>query len=114
MPRSLKKGPFVYEHAPANEDCSICHSPHGTVADNLLTQTEPALCLNCHPMHFHASIEGMDGAFTVPLNSARDGISSPDGWKKGMLTKCTQCHTMIHGTDLPSQSTTTSGNSLTR
>jgi DmsE family decaheme c-type cytochrome len=109
-----KEGPFVFEHAPVMEDCSICHSPHGTVADNLLKQTEPTLCLSCHAMHFHASIEGVDGAFTDPMDRTRDGVSTPDGWKKGMLTKCTQCHTQIHGSDLPSQSVSTGGTGLTR
>ena len=108
------EGPFVYEHAPVNEDCMICHSPHGTVADKLLKQTEPALCLNCHPMHFHAAVEGWDGAFATPQTPERAGVSTPDGWKLGMLTKCTQCHTEVHGSDHPSQAASTAGNALTR
>jgi DmsE family decaheme c-type cytochrome len=109
-----KEGPFIYEHAPVSEDCMTCHTPHGSVADNLLIQTEPTLCLNCHAMHFHASVEGWDGNFGVPMAPERAGFSTPDGWKKGMLTKCTQCHTEIHGSDLPSQSISTSGTGLTR
>lgn len=109
-----KEGPFVFEHAPVSEDCMVCHNPHGTVADNLLKQSEPTLCLSCHAMHFHATAEGVDGPFTVPLNSSRNGVSTPDGWKVGMLTKCTQCHNAVHGTDLPSQTTSTGGNALTR
>jgi DmsE family decaheme c-type cytochrome len=109
-----KEGPFVYEHAPAMEDCGLCHTPHGSVANNLLTQNEPVLCLNCHAMHFHATIEGIDGPFTVPHDPSRNGVSTPDGWKKGMLTKCTQCHSEIHGTDNSSQAITTSGKGLTR
>ena len=108
------EGPFVYEHAPAMEDCLICHTPHGSVADNLLKQNEPALCLNCHPMHFHALVEGWDGDFAVPLEPERSGTSTPDGWKVGMLTKCTQCHDMVHGSDLPSQAASTGGAGLTR
>ena len=109
-----KEGPFIYEHAPVNEDCMICHQPHGSVADNLLKQTEPALCLSCHSMHFHAAVEGVEGAFTVPLDPSRNGTSTADGWKVGMLTKCTQCHTVIHGTDHPSQALSTGGNALTQ
>ncbi|MEW6050600.1 MAG: GSU2203 family decaheme c-type cytochrome [Candidatus Zixiibacteriota bacterium] len=109
-----KEGPFVYEHAPVNEDCQICHTPHGAVADNLLKQTEPALCLGCHSMHFHATAEGVDGPFTDPMARDRDGISTTDGFKRVMLTKCTQCHPMIHGSDLPSQAISTGGNALTR
>ncbi len=109
-----KEGPHFYEHEPVNEDCMICHSPHGTVADNLLKLNEPALCLNCHAMHFHVTVESVDGDFDVPMAPERASSSTPDGWKSGMLTKCTQCHTMIHGTDNPSQTITTGGNALTR
>ncbi|MCD6250261.1 MAG: DmsE family decaheme c-type cytochrome [candidate division Zixibacteria bacterium] len=108
------EGPHVYEHAPVTEDCGICHDAHGSVADKLLKQTEPALCLNCHAMHFHATVVSYDGDFEVPMAPERAGTSNPDSWKSGMLTKCTQCHTAIHGSDLSSQTTTTGGNALTR
>lgn len=108
------EGPYVYEHAPVNEDCMICHSPHGTVADKLLKQTEPALCLNCHAMHFHATVVGSDGPFQPPADSTINVMSTPDGWERGMLTKCTQCHNGVHGSDHPSQSISTGGNALTR
>jgi DmsE family decaheme c-type cytochrome len=108
------EGPFVYEHAPVNEDCMICHDPHGTVADNLLRQTEPSLCLSCHPMHFHATVVSVDGEFTTPQAPERATSSSPDSWKEAMLTKCTQCHTAVHGSDLPSQAISTGGAALTR
>ncbi|UCD63912.1 MAG: DmsE family decaheme c-type cytochrome [Candidatus Zixiibacteriota bacterium] len=108
------EGPFIYEHAPVNEDCLICHDPHGAVADNLLKQTEPALCLSCHPMHFHATVVSVDGDFSTPQAPQRAGSSTPDSWKEGMLTKCTQCHTEIHGSDLPSQAISSGGNALTR
>ena len=29
------RGPFLWEHYPATEDCSLCHRPHGAVADHL-------------------------------------------------------------------------------
>jgi DmsE family decaheme c-type cytochrome len=108
------EGPFVYEHAPVEEDCMICHAPHGAVADKLLKQSEPALCLNCHAMHFHATIEGLDGDFVPPADSNLLVQSTPDGWRRGMLTKCTQCHSSVHGSDLPAQAISTGGNALTR
>lgn len=108
-----KQGPFIFEHAPVNEDCAICHNPHGTVADNLLVQGEPMLCLSCHPAHFHTQLTGYDGEFTGPLFADRGGLSTTDGFKKAQMTKCTQCHNAIHGTDMSSQSITAPG-SLTR
>jgi len=110
---ATKQGPFIFEHDPVNENCSICHDPHGTVADNLLIQSEPMLCLSCHPMHFHTSLAGYDGEFTAPLHPERGGVSTLDGFKQSMLTKCSQCHTEIHGSDLPAQSITGPG-ALTR
>ncbi|MFH1686545.1 MAG: DmsE family decaheme c-type cytochrome [bacterium] len=110
-----KEGPFMYEHAPVNEDCGYCHTPHGSVADKLLVQTEPALCLNCHSMHFHATVASPEADWSgVPAGPGRSGTGDTDGWKAGMLTKCTQCHTEIHGTDSPSQSISTGGGALTR
>jgi len=108
-----KQGPFIYEHDPVNEDCSICHNPHGAVADNLLIQAEPMLCMSCHPVQFHTTLTGYDGDFQAPLHPERGGISTLDGFKSAMLTKCTQCHTEVHGSDLPAQSITGPG-ALTR
>ena len=108
------EGPFVFEHAPVAEDCMLCHTPHGSVADKLLKQSEPSLCLNCHAMHFHATIESVPGDFTTPQAPGRAGTSDLDSFKRGMLTKCTQCHTAVHGSDLPSQATSTGGTGLTR
>ena len=78
------QGPFVYEHAPVVEDCSMCHDPHGTIADNLLLQNEPFICLRCHRGH-----------------RREDGQTTPH--PDSFLTRCTQCHLSIHGSDLPSQ-----------
>jgi DmsE family decaheme c-type cytochrome len=108
------EGPFVFEHAPVAEDCMTCHTPHGSVANNLLKAQEPTLCLNCHPMHFHATVEGADGAFPSPQAPERAGFSTADGWKRGMLTRCTQCHQQVHGSDNPSQATSSGGTGLTR
>ena len=111
---SAMKGPFVFEHAPVIEDCSICHNPHGAVANNLLKQNEPFICLQCHQMHFHATLQGFEGDFSTPLNPERGGRSDLDSFKKSMLTKCTQCHQKVHGSDMPSQSISGQGKALTR
>lgn len=126
------QGPFVFEHAPVEEDCSICHDPHGSVADNLLLQNEPFLCLQCHESHFHTMRIGSTTASSnlafdgnqlngkIPANNTTiaasgDGIPftnshGADGWKMAFGTKCTVCHSVVHGSDLPSQTTPTIGN----
>ena len=109
------RGPFVFEHAPVAENCLICHDPHGSVANNLLKANEPFLCLQCHQMHFHTALPGYEGEFT-PRNHPDRGpfTSTRTGQKRAFLTKCTQCHTMIHGSDLPSEARSAQGKALTR
>ena len=87
------QGPFVYEHDPVFEDCTICHDPHGTIANNLLKQSEPFICLRCHKGHRRNPRTG-----THPTVAA-------------FLTSCVQCHSQVHGSDLPSQ---LNGSGLTR
>jgi DmsE family decaheme c-type cytochrome len=107
-----KQGPFIFEHAPVTEDCLICHSAHGAVANYLLRQNEPFLCLQCHQVHFHATLQGIEGEFTSL--EGHGGLSHRDSGKRAFLTKCSQCHTEVHGSDLPSQSISGQGKALTR
>jgi DmsE family decaheme c-type cytochrome len=80
-----KEGPFVFEHADVVEDCSNCHSPHGSVNNHLLKQSMPFLCLQCHEGH-------------------RTSATRPAEKKAAYYTRCTDCHSTIHGTDIPSPS----------
>lgn len=80
-----KEGPFVFEHADLSEDCSGCHRPHGSVNNNLLKSSMPFLCLQCHAGHTASS-------------------SSSGEFKAALYTRCTDCHSQIHGTDVPSAS----------
>ncbi|HAM51129.1 MAG TPA: cytochrome C [Nitrospiraceae bacterium] len=77
-----KAGPFVYEHADNTEDCRTCHTPHGSVNMNLLNVGVPFLCLQCHPGH------------------ATDNVTASA--KGAYYIRCTDCHSQIHGSDLPS------------
>jgi DmsE family decaheme c-type cytochrome len=79
---SEKAGPFVFEHADNGDDCIRCHRSHGSVNNNLLIVKEPFLCLQCHATH---------------RLSTADAVSARH-------TRCTDCHSQIHGTDLPSTS----------
>jgi DmsE family decaheme c-type cytochrome len=109
---AAKQGPFTFEHGPVVDNCLNCHSPHGTVANNLLERNEPYLCLQCHQVHFHAGKVSKTGTFTDIYG--RTLTSGPDSFKMAFTTKCTQCHTQIHGSDLPSQSVPSRGRALTR
>jgi DmsE family decaheme c-type cytochrome len=90
-----KQGPFAYEHPPVTENCAICHDPHGTVANNLLRQPTTFLCLRCHTGHR----KGPTGPNHIPLMG--DVGTSPAS-QAAFYTDCTQCHSQIHGSDVPS------------
>lgn len=90
-----KTGPFLYEHADNTEQCSTCHSPHGSINNNLLKLPVAMLCKQCHPTHRVSS----------------DAL----GTKSQYYTRCTDCHSTIHGTDTPGLSgTVTNGGVHTR
>ena len=65
------------------DDCTTCHNTHGSIFPDLLTYQEPFLCLQCHTGHTD---------FTNPG-------SPSSGFKQAFYTKCTNCHSQIHGTD---------------
>lgn len=80
------QGPFVYEHADLTEDCTNCHNPHGSPNDKLLSVSQPFLCMQCHAGHLDSHHPSMvDGNF-----------------KSAFFTRCTDCHSAIHGSDIPS------------
>lgn len=82
-----KIGPFVYEHADVTEYCPNCHKPHGSINDNLLVTSEPFLCLQCHAGH----------------RDEHNPTLSTKEYRRAFYTKCTECHSRIHGTDKPSK-----------
>ncbi len=73
------RGPFAYQHPPVSENCTLCHTPHGSPNTNILQVSEPALCLQCHAGHHNGA--------GLPLTD-----------------RCTDCHSSIHGTDVPTPS----------
>lgn len=115
-----KQGPFAYPHPPVNENCCICHQPHGTVANNLLKQPPTFLCLRCHTGHRDLD-HGVPTAPAIGSNGTRlpttSGPAAPTFTNNGgyrvnvdlnpstqaaLYTDCTQCHSQIHGSDVPS------------
>ena len=107
------EGPHVFEHPPVAEGCSTCHTPHGSVVPRLLTASEPSLCVQCHDYHFHAGYRASDDHEVDVGGIARENPLGPHGFNMAFTTKCTQCHTQVHGSDLPSQTITGLGRGLT-
>lgn len=77
-----KQGPFLYGHGDLTENCLNCHQAHGSVTRPLLTVAMPFLCLQCHQGHAPMVVEG--------------------GAKKLFANRCTDCHSQIHGSNIPS------------
>jgi len=94
-----KEGPFTFEHPPVTEDCTNCHKPHGSQTNNLLTQDQPLLCMRCHAGHN----DGHRGVL-VPFSTGAADVAEAKATIAAYYTKCTSCHNLIHGSDLPSQS----------
>jgi DmsE family decaheme c-type cytochrome len=86
-----KTGPFLFEHGDITEQCTNCHNQHGSVNNNLLKLRGPFLCKQCHPEHRNSND-----------NLAPKGMS---------YTRCTDCHSSVHGSDTPGVST---GGAFTR
>lgn len=107
------QGPFIFEHAPVEEDCTTCHDPHGTMAKRLLKQGEPFLCLQCHEMHFHNARVAPATPFSLPAGGSLNP-NGPSGFQRAFGTRCTTCHTRIHGSDTPSQGISGGGKALIR
>jgi DmsE family decaheme c-type cytochrome len=86
-----KRGPFLWEHAPAAEDCSLCHSSHGAPHRGMLTQRPPLLCQGCH---------AQDGHPSIAFGSDRLASGSPSAFVLG--NGCANCHSQVHGSNHPS------------
>ncbi len=80
-----KAGPFRYEHGDINEDCVACHESHGSAFTGMLRYQEPFLCLQCHPGH----------------GDPAGGGSPSKALQRALYTRCTDCHSQIHGSDTP-------------
>ncbi len=81
-----KRGPFLWEHVPVNENCLNCHEAHGSIRPAMLKLPAARLCQSCHIETSHPSQNrGPSDRFTVGQN-------------------CLHCHSRIHGSNHPSGS----------
>jgi DmsE family decaheme c-type cytochrome len=96
-----KRGPFVHNHEPVNEDCSNCHNPHGTTVESMLKARLPFLCHQCHSPH-GANIAQIAGQGQQALGLLSATSSGKSGINYTMARGCLNCHTQIHGTNNPS------------
>ncbi|MDH3469061.1 MAG: DmsE family decaheme c-type cytochrome [Gammaproteobacteria bacterium] len=86
-----KRGPFLWEHAPARDDCTNCHKPHGSIHPALLKNRGPWLCQQCHLAQFHPST-AYSGTGIPPRGAAQQLLGK----------NCLNCHSQVHGSNHPS------------
>lgn len=87
-----KRGPYLNEHPPVEENCLNCHNPHGSNHDRLLTQRVPVLCEQCHETG--GSMGGQP--FTIFSTNAPGNVV-PSSHMVGRA--CLNCHPAIHGSN---------------
>lgn len=86
------RGPFLWEHRSAQDDCTNCHNPHGTNNPPMLKVKPPYLCQQCHQTVFH-STNALAGATLNPTNANAQRI---------LGNSCVNCHMKVHGSNHPS------------
>jgi DmsE family decaheme c-type cytochrome len=89
------QGPYAYEHPPVTENCAICHEPHGSANPDLMRQPVTFLCLRCHSGHRGGPRGPNHDPFLLPDMANNPHIQGQ------FFTKCTQCHSQVHGSDVP-------------
>lgn len=93
-----KRGPFVFNHPPVQENCLSCHNPHGSSHEKLLNDKAPNLCQDCHvtgrhPTNFYGSGQG----WLLPNGQPNSSVNT-----RLIAQGCINCHNAIHGSNAPS------------
>jgi DmsE family decaheme c-type cytochrome len=90
-----KRGPFIWDHPPVEENCLTCHHAHGSNHNRLMVEKAPNLCQDCHDASKHpGTVYDARGGWkpiapqTVPNNRL-------------VMRGCVNCHFHIHGSNAP-------------
>jgi len=92
---SEKRGPFIWEHPPAEENCLTCHNSHGSNHNRLLAEKAPNVCQDCHDASRHPG--------SVYSGESGWNFSSPQTTPNTRLIArgCVNCHFQVHGSNAP-------------
>jgi len=93
------RGPFLWEHPPAVEDCLTCHTPHGSPRNALLKGKMPYLCQRCHSDKVHSG-----NLYARDANQAGQSVYRVLS-NRVSYRACLNCHVTIHGSNHPSGKT---------
>jgi DmsE family decaheme c-type cytochrome len=89
-----KRGPYLNEHPPVEENCDNCHNPHGSNHTRMLTQRVPALCEQCHE-----NGGSMGGSPFTHFSTSAPGIATANQSNHMYGRACLNCHPSIHGSN---------------
>ncbi len=103
-----KRGPYVFNHPPVEENCATCHNPHGSVHGKLLNEQAPNLCQDCHDASRHpGTVYGAAGGWLCvpgdpnPACAGKPGQPNPAVNTRLIARGCVNCHSAIHGSNAP-------------
>ena len=83
--------PVVFEHPAMREGCVTCHSPHGSINQKMLVESDPNLCLRCHSQSQGANVPA--GHIYIGNTDHTALLQMGTCWTSG-------CHTAVHGSNV--------------
>jgi len=88
-----KRGPFLWEHEPVFEQCTVCHDAHGSIHPGALVRRAPQLCQQCHHQPHTRN----------PHGDELYDFSSESRIQRSVFGRsCLNCHSQVHGSNHPS------------
>ena len=103
-----KRGPYVHNHPPVEENCATCHNPHGSVHAKLLNESAPNLCQDCHDASRHpGTVYGAAGGWTCLPGDTSTACNNKGGQPNANVNTrliargCVNCHNAVHGSNAP-------------
>jgi predicted CXXCH cytochrome family protein len=85
---TAQRGPFVWEHEALRDGCVVCHNPHGSVNQRMLTERNQTLCLKCHFEQQTSS-----GQILIGSQNHSSFLQQGTCWSAG-------CHEAVHGSQV--------------
>lgn len=99
------RGPFLWEHQPVSESCTLCHNAHGSIQPAMLLARGPHLCQLCHQPT--SEMNARHARLALGYSDPDSGIPGPGGGGAGisrfvLSSNCMNCHVQVHGSNHPS------------
>jgi DmsE family decaheme c-type cytochrome len=91
-----KRGPWIWDHPPVEENCLTCHNSHGSNHNRLLAEKAPNVCQDCHDASKHPGTvyDASGGWIPIPPRNAVPNT-------RLIVRGCVNCHYNIHGSNAP-------------